>query len=208
MLPVENGILIGSDGAYNCAIDILYNDDYTHETVWLGWANTVFAIRQSDETGMIYAFCKIDSSANSSNYFPPSSVLSLSSEAQIAAINEWKSSVSEGRAASWQAYHDSIVAKYPDDAIIPQHYAILVSRDGGRHFEPLKRWKVDQIQPYGFWTIGHFRNGECVSGRYVNGYVRPIAISEGKHKYVSGGCDLSGDIFIRTNANSIVKVIE
>lgn len=208
MLPVENGILIGSDGAYNCAIDILYNDDYTHETVWLGWANTVFAIRQSDETGMIYAFCKIDSSANSSNYFPPSSVLSLSSDAQITAINEWKSSVSEGRAASWQAYHDSIVAKYPDDAIIPQHYAILVSRDGGRHFEPLKRWKVEKIQPYGFWTIGHFRNGECIAGRYVNGYVKPIAISEGKHKYVSGGCDLSGDIFIRTNANPIVKVIE
>lgn len=207
MLAMENGIIIGSDGAYNCAIDILYNDDITHDTVYVGPANTVFAIRQSDVTGMIYAFCKIDSSAKSTSYYPPASVLDLSGEEQTEAINNWKTSAGEATAVRWQAYYDSVIDHYPEDAIIPQHYAILVSRDGGKTFEPLKRWKVDAIEPYGFWTIGYFENGECLAGRYTGDYINPIVISEGRHRYVSGGCDLAGEIMVRTNASETVETI-
>lgn len=207
MLAVENGIIIGSDGAYNCAIDILYNDDITHDTVYTGPANTVFAIRQSDVTGMIYVFCKIDSSATSSSYYPPASVLNLSGEELTEAINSWKTSAGEAVAAKWQAYHDSVVDLYPEDAIIPQHYAILVSRDGGKTFETLKRWKVNVIEPYGFWATGYFENGECLAGRYAGKYINPIVISEGRHRYVSGGCDLTGEIMVRTNVSETVEPI-
>lgn len=209
MLALPYGILIGSDGAYNCALNLLYTDDKTYKTVYVGWANTVFAIRRSDETGFIYAFCKIDSSALSQKYYPPYSVLSLSGAEQEAAIQTWRTSDANPVYSKWLAYHDSVKDIFPDDAIIPTHYAILVSRDGGKSFEVLKKFDSPASGPDGFWTTGFATNGEILTGQYIStqGYAYPVVISEGKHKYVSGGCDLSGEIFIRTNPSAIATLL-
>ena len=203
MLPTEFGIFVGSDGAYNCKIDILENDDKTHRNVFKGWANTVFAIRKSDLSGMLYAFTKIDSSVNSTNYFPPVEALT-----DPDVIDTWHEDVGDNIYNTWKSYHDSVVGTYPDDAIRPQHYAILVSRDGGNYWEPLKRFTSSSEQANGFWTTGYFLNGECLTGRMINRQmVKPLVISEGKHRYVSGGCDLSGEIFVKTNNSATVEVI-
>lgn len=208
VLP-DSSILVGSDGAYNCAINIIYPDEKHYETVYHGWANTVFALRRSDLTGFIYAFCKIDSSALSQKYFPPYSVLSLSGAEQEAAIQAWRVSDANPVYTRWKDYHDSVKNWYPEDCIIPTHYAILVSRNGGRWFEVLKKYDSAESGPDGFWTVGQFINGEILAGHYKTdgGYVNPIIISEGKHKYVEGGCDLDGEIFIRTNSSDVAEVL-
>ena len=204
MLATPNGIFIGSDSAYNCEIDILYDDDSTHKTVFSGWANTVFAIRQSDVTGLIYAFTKIDSSVNSTNYFPPVGALTDAS-----VIDTWHTSVGDTIYNKWKSYYDSVIDIYPDDAIRPQHYAILVSRDGGMNWDVLKAFDSISTKANGCWTTGYFANGECLTGRMVDeNMAKPVVISEGRHKYVSGGCDLIGEIFVRTNTNSTVTPIK
>lgn len=209
MLALPYGILIGSDGAYQCAVNLLYPDDKTYKTVYVGWANTVFAIRRSDLTGFIYAFCKIDSSALSQKYFPPYSVLSLTGAAQEAAIQAWRVSDANPVYDRWKEYHDDMVDKFPEDAIIPTHYAILISRDGGRSFEVLKKYDSAESGPDGFWTTGQFINGEVLTGHYTTtgGYINPVVISEGKHNYGADGCDLEGEIFIRTNSGTDVDVL-
>lgn len=203
MLPTPSGIIIGSDGAYNLFIDVLENDDTTHYNVFTGWANTVFALRLSDITGFVYAFTKIDSAVNNVNYYPPISALTDPS-----AITTWQNSVPAATFDAWSNYRNSVLSEYPDDAIRPQHYAILVSRNGGNTWEVLRRWKCPSNGAYGFITTGQFLNGECITGLYNElGFVNPIIISEGKHKYISGGCDLDGEIFVRTNASSTVTVL-
>ena len=209
MLPLPYGILVGSDGAYNCAIHLIYPDDSTYKTAYVGYANTVFAIRRSDITGFIYAFCKIDGSATTQKYYPPYSVLSLSGAEQEAAIQAWRVSDANPVYTRWLDYYNSVKNSYPDDAIIPTHYAILVSRNGGDSFEILKQFESASSGPDGFWTTGQFINGEVLTGRYTtnNSYMNPIVISEGKHKYVSGGCDLSGEIFAKTNMSPITEIV-
>jgi hypothetical protein len=203
MLATEYGIFIGSDGAYNCDIDILYPDDTTHKKVYRGWANTVFAIRQSDVTGILYAFTKIDSSVNSLAYYPP--VVALTDPDEITA---WLASEAATYKAKWQAYHDSVIDIYPDDSIRPQHYSIIASRDGGMTWSPVKVFSCASTAANGCWTTGFFINGECLTGRMENGAsIKPVVISEGKHKYVSDGCDLSGEIFVRTNTNVTNELI-
>lgn len=217
MLATENGIFIGSDGERYCEIDWLHNDDYTHETVFSGWANTVFAIRRSDVTGLLYAFTKVDSSVNAKNSggydykYPPTSVFSAPDVWE--AIAEWKNHISQAQYDDWYQYYQDTVDNFPDDAIRPRHAAILVSRDGGKHWEVLISFEIG-VNPNGnnyidgFWTTGYFRNGECLTGKVSNTtIVNPIIISEGKHKYITGGCDLSGEIFVRTNTNSTVEVL-
>lgn len=216
LLATRNGLLIGSDGAYNCEIDLLYNDDTTHETVFSGWANTVFAIRRSDLTGFVYAFTKIDSSVTSEQYMPPYGVFHGTKSLEAWKAGDYTSGVAPAHLAEWEAYNASVANKYPDDALRPQHFAILISRDGGLRWEVLKAIPCDSRAAYGIWTIGQFRNGECLCGVYTGKYVgstfvtgvtNPMVISEGKHKYVSGGCDLDGEIFVRTNPSSIVEPI-
>ena len=202
MIATKDGIFIGSDGTM-LRIDWLHNDDVTHETVFRGWANTIFAIRQSDITGFLYAYTKIDSSVNISFLYPPATVLDGTTT-----IEEWKETVAEGSYNSWKRFHDEVVDIYPEDAIRPQHYAILISRDGGRNWEVLKYIKCLSTDANGFWTVGWFKNGEILAGVQEDYEIkRPIIISEGKHKYVSGGCDLGGEIFVRTNASSVVELI-
>lgn len=217
MLATEHGIFIGSDGERYCEIDWLHNDDYTHETVFSGWANTVFAIRRSDVTGLFYAFTKVDSSVNAKNSagydykYPPTSVFSASDVWE--AIAEWKTHISQGQYDDWYQYYQDTVDDFPDDAIRPRHAAILVSRDGGKNWDVLTAFDLG-VNPNGnnyidgFWTTGYFRNGECLTGKVSNTtIVKPIIISEGKHKYITGGCDLSGEIFVRTNSSNTVEVL-
>ena len=200
MCATPYGIFIGSDNAYNCDIDVLYNDDITHERVFRGWANTVFAIRCSDITGFLYAFTKIDSSVNSESYYPPVGALT-----DPDVIETWKNSVSSTVYDTWKAYYDSVIGEYPSDAIRPQHYGIIVSTDGGKNWKPLIRFDSSSESANGLWTTGYFTNGECLTGRMDNhASKKPIVISEGKHKYVSGGCDLSGEIFVRSNESAVV----
>lgn len=209
MLPMPYGMLLGSDGAYNENIDLLYNNDATHERLFTGWANTVFGLRVSDITGFIYAFSKIDISVNSAAYYPPVSVLSeQTEEAREVAINTWKNSGSATYYDQWKAYNETTKNKYPNDSIRPQHYGIIVSRDGGQHWEVLKKWEVPSTNYYGIWCIGQFENGECMCSRYDDhGIVSPLIISEGKHKYTENGCDLSGEVFVKTNTSNTVKII-
>lgn len=208
ILPTEYGLLIGSDNAYNVQIDLLLNDDKTHKTVFFGWANTVFAIRRSDITGIVYAFTKVDSSVNAEYAYPPYSAITSQAD-----LNTWKTT-SGHHVSRWQQYYDSIIDEYPEDAIRPCHYGIIVSRDGGLHWDVLKRFPLQQNPSTGntyidgFWTTGQFLNGECLTGKMEEGgYSNPVIISEGKHKYVADGCDLDGEIFVRTNASSIVELL-
>ena len=216
MLATPNGLLVGSDGAYNCEIDLVYADDKTHETVFSGWANTVFAIRRSDLTGFVYAFTKIDSSVSSVQYMPPYRVLTDTNYLEAWKAGNYTSGVAPAHLAEWEAYNASVKDKYPDDALRPQHFAILVSRNGGSIWEVLRAFPCDSGAAYGIWTIGQFHNGECLCGVYTGNYINgtfvtgvsnPMVISEGKHKYVATGCDLDGEIFVRTNASSIVELI-
>lgn len=206
LLPTPYGLIVGSDGAYNCDIDIVFNDEITHSKVFRMWANTVFATRVSDVTGIIYAFTKIDTSVNDTNYYPPTSVLDLPDP--WTGIATWQASVSSSVYDAWYEYYQSVVDEYPDDAIRPQHYAILYSTNGGMNWDVLRKFDSVSTEPNGIWCASEFKNGECLCGVHTsNGWDSPIIISEGKHKYVSNGCDLDGEILIRTNTNTIVNVL-
>lgn len=197
LFAVEDGLIIGSDSAYNCIMSKLYADDKTIKTNGKIWANTVFGIRQSDVTGWIYAFCKIDSSVGSTSYYPPISALTDPN-----ALNQWKSSAPKTTLDAWIEYSNSISSIYPQDAIRPQHCAILISKDNGETWQVLWKYKTGSGRGYGFITAGQFKNGECLAGwtaaRNEYDFMHPVVISEGQHKYVSGGIELDGNIFVRT----------
>lgn len=209
LFATPKGMIVGSDNAYNVQIDILCNDDVTHKTLYKGWANTVFAMRKSDITGFIYAFTKIDSSVNVTSYYPPSTILSAETPEEIAEIlATWRTAVGNTIYNKWLKYHNSVVDTFPDDCYLPTHYGILVSRDGGDTWEILFRIKASPNSAPGFRTGGRFVNGECAGGIYAGWeWKNPIAISEGKHKYVEGGCDFEGEILIRTNTSSIAPLL-
>ena len=209
MLPTQKGIIIGSDGTYNMDIDYLLSDDVTHVNVFDAWANTVFALRVSDVTGWIYAFTKIDVSISDDSIWPPISACSAESEADMwSIINTWKNQVSTNAYNAWIGYYRSVCKTYPEDCVRPQHYGIIVSKDNGATWTVCRTWKVSPEKNYGIWCVGQFKNGEILCNRYdENGINTPIILSEGKHKYVNGGCDFSGDIFIRTNSSDIAQII-
>ena len=211
MLAVKNGLVCGSDGGYECILSKAYfNFKSSQTSLWYKvksvctiWANVVFALRKSDVTGNIYAFTRIDSSVNVSSYYPP--VAAISDPAELAA---WKAT-NPLYLADWESYNEFAADKYPDDAIRPQHFAILVSEDDGDTWQLLKVFNTSS-NPRGFITCGQFRNGELVCGIVgdPSGYiVKPVVISEGKHKYGAGGLDLDGEIFIKLNASSAVTPI-
>jgi hypothetical protein len=199
LFPVPDGILAGSDGAYECIMSKIYSDGSVRTTSKT-WAGTVFAFRKSDVSGAIYAFTKIDSSVNSTVYFPPISAISDPS-----ALQDWLDSDPTNK-AEWQAYNAFIAPRFPDDAIRPQHCAIFVSYDNGETWSIFKRFNVTSAGAFGFWTTGQFRNGECLTGYVGSSYafVKPLIITEGKHKYGNSGLDLGGDIFVKLNTSSVV----
>ena len=157
IFPLASGFLVGSDSAYNCFIEKIDNNDKNHKRVYTGWANTVFAIRQSDVTGFLYAFCKIDSSSVSSLYYPQT-------DENGCYFYDNKRFTNRKR---WKYYYKSVINSYPEDAIIPKHSAILISKDEGNSWIPLLINKETGNTPAGYWTASDFCNGECLAG-YVN----------------------------------------
>nr|DAG49513.1 MAG TPA: hypothetical protein [Caudoviricetes sp.]DAN01696.1 MAG TPA: hypothetical protein [Caudoviricetes sp.] len=208
MLPTQKGIIVGSDGVYNMDIDYLLNDDITHINVFNAWANTVFALRISDITGWIYAFTKIDVAIQDPSIWPPISACSAENETDMwSIINDWKQGVTTSAYNAWIVYYRSICKTYPEDCVRPQHYGIVVSKDNGATWTVCKTWKVTPEKNYGIWCVGQFKNGEILCNRFdENGMNTPIILSEGKHKYVTDGCDFSGDIFIKTNSSNIAQI--
>ena len=191
MIAVQDAILIGSDGAYHCDIDMLMSDDKTHVKVSRIWANTIFAIRQSDLTGYLYAFTKIDSSVNELSYYPP--IEAIEDELEL---NSWKESQTEGVVSMWENYYNTTKDFYLEDCVRPQHCSILISKDFGKTWDVLYRVFTGSQNAAGFWTTGYFYNGECLTGFMGNDkkFKNPIIISEGKHQYKNGDIDLSVEI--------------
>ena len=205
--PTPHGILVGSDGTYNIDIDLVLLDDKTYVNVFNGWANTVFAIRKSDITGWLYAFTKLDVSVSDAAIFPPLSAVDATGTQLETILSTWHSQVGDTAYIAWRNYYNSIYASYPSDSIRPQHFGILVSKDDGATWEVCKRWKVPSTSYYGIWCVGQFINGECLCSRLTEaGITNPIVISEGKHKYQATGCNLDGEIFVRTNTSEIVEL--
>jgi hypothetical protein len=202
MFATPYGIIVGSDSAYWCDIDILLPDDTSHKKVSRIWADTVFGIRQSDQTGFIYAFCKIDSSVKSSSYMPQ---IDLSDDAAVAAY------IASHTSGAWRNYYDSMKDYYPGDAMRPTHFAILISRNYGKTWEVLYSGETGSINADGIWTIGYFRNGECLCGHVRStssssrDFVNPIIISEGRHKYTNGKISVDGDIFAKTLSSTNIE---
>ena len=199
MIAVPDGVIIGSDGAYELTMSKMIVDETKITTRGRVWANTCFGIRKSDVTGWIYAFGKIDSSVKLTSYMPPISAISDAS-----ALQSWKDSSPE-HLSQWEKYHNYTKDIYPNDCIRPQHFAILVSKDNGNTWEVAYREQVSSTSANGIWCVGYFKNGECLCGRFIEGQVKkPLVISEGKHKYSGNGVDLDGEIFIRTNTDSYI----
>lgn len=203
MIAVKNGLIVGSDTAYCCLMSKIYTDK-SHKTTGRMWANTVFAIRRSDVTGWLYAFTKIDSSVNSTDYMPPIEAIT---DAQV--LQNWIDS-SPLYLSDWQKMYDNIKDYYLEDCIRPQHCAILCSKDDGETWEIVFKKFVTSINPCGFPTTGYFRNGECLTGSTVNvdgslKFTNPIIVSEGKHKFTSNGLDVSSEIFSKTLSNSLIN---
>ena len=207
MIDTPYGILIGSDGAYFCDIDLLAADDKKHIRVSRAWANTIFAIRQSDISNNIYAFCKIDSAVKSSSYYPQ-----MADVTDTAALDAWIAS-NPSQKVAWREYNMAMKDVYPEDAVRPQHFMILMSSDWGKTWRIIYREAAGAINADGFWTTGYFRNGECLTGRVLStnasarDFAKPLVISEGRHKYTSDGIDCEGDIFIVTNTNNFVEAL-
>ena len=207
----ENGIIVGTDSSRHLELYLLRYDDTTLTKVFQGWANMCFSIRKSDYTGYLYAFSVIDVSALKSDLYPPLSV--FDSDNVWDGIAEWKNtliteygeSLGNRMYNNWYAYYDSVKDKYPDDAIVPRHYGILYSDDGGLTWKVLQRWFLETSNG-GCNNASLFFNGECLVGRQY-GIFEPIVISEGKHQYRNGGCDVSGEIFGKTNDNKIVHAL-
>lgn len=163
MLPTKLGLLIGSDSAYNCEINLLLYDNKTIVNVEKIWANTVFSIRISDLSGYIYAFTKIDSSVRDTLYFPPSAAIQ-----NPLVLNKWKMNAKDKYRIDWENYYNSIINKYPDDAIRPRNCAILISKDNGLSWNILSKMFVDSNEPSGFWTTGYFNKGKCLTGFFTS----------------------------------------
>lgn len=186
MLAVEDGLLIGSDGAYSCTLSKLYRNGLMQTKARI-WANTVFAIRRSDRTGWIYAFTKIDSSVNNPDYWPPVSAIDDKDE-----LAKW-TATGPAHYSDWLKYYRRCVSIYPEDAVRPQHCSILVSRDDGETWSIIHTEDVGPAGPSGFWTTGYFFDGECLTGFFKRTETmqieRPLIVCEKQ----------AGDVFTITN---------
>jgi len=202
MIAVPDGVLIGSDSAYSFLISKMYADESHAETKARFWASTCFGLRRSDATGWLYAFGKMDSSINTSNYMPPIEALT-----DQAALNTWIAS-GPTHLADWQKYHNNTKDVYPEDCIRPTHFGIYVSKDNGESWECIFRQQVTSQYADGILCVGYFRNGECLCARMVeHQFAKPLVISEGKHRYGANGLNLDGEIIIRTDTSTDVTAL-
>ena len=213
VLGVKDGVVIGSDGHYSCGVSKLYADMKTVKLCGRTAPGFIFNIRRSDLTGWLYAFTRIDNILQDPAKCPP-----IAAKTDAAALQNWKDNVADpGWLNLWTLYNQWAAKYYPDDAIRPEHAVILVSRDNGDTWEVLHYQKVsnNNASICGFITVGYFRDGECLAAVLESEpdtesgmvFTQPIVVSEGKKKHApNGGYDLAGEIFIVTNADTIVPV--
>lgn len=163
-------------------------------------------MRKSDITGWLYAFTINDASVDSTAYMPP--VSAITSED---ALNTWIASNPQ-HLSEWQEYNDMTKDVFPDDAVRPQHCAILISKNDGETWEILYKENLGTKGGVGFPIAGTFRNGECVvCVRKQDGadivVDFPIVISEGKHKYDVNGISIEGNICSKiVSSNNITRL--
>ena len=200
LIGTKNGLLIGSDGAYQGIFTKIDSNGHSHKCVGIFYANTIFGFRRSDLTGRIYAFAKIDSSINSDSVFPPVEALH-----DPDVIETWKASQSFGY-NRWKQYNDAVKDYFYEDAIRPLHAAILMSCDEGETWSIVYQHAFPESndKPCGFWTAGQFRNGECIFGLVDNvdgsaKFVNPVVVFEGNLRYDNSGAVTSELLYGRLN---------
>ena len=181
---VEDGILLGSDYSYWGMTYKVYGDN-SYRITGKYWANIIASIVESDVTGWLYAFGYIDASLADTNWYPPAEAIN-----DPEALQAWKES-NPVFLDQWQAYYDSMIGLYPNDAIRPQHTAILISKDRGESWEILCRLPYQLNRNPGIMKNGELAVAISSSAEGTG----TIIISEGRHKFGSEGVDVSGDIF-------------
>ena len=207
LIPVKDGVLVGSDGAYEGVVSKMYADDKTIRSVGKMWHGEFFGMRRSDLTGWIYAFTKIEPTVLNTAMFPP-----VSANTDPDVLSAWEADMIENRRGAykdWQRYNSYVSSHYTHDSIHPVSCAILVSKDEGDTWEVIWRKEVGTGGGNGFYCIGYFKNGECLAGLVTGDgtptFTNPIVISEGKKKRNSSGeYDLAGEIFIKTNTSNTI----
>lgn len=152
MHPTPTGLLLGSDGAYNTEIYKLNRRNHV-KLVYQGWAGTIFGFRRSPNTGLLYAFSKVDASIVEPHYMPPldGSVFSWFRAHMLEHMN-------------WLRYYMSCYFRFPQERVRPQSAAILVSDNDGDSWKILFKKRVGSTGNYGFWTAGQFVNNVCTFG--------------------------------------------
>ncbi len=195
VIGVPGGVVMGSDGQWGCAITKVLNDGRTAKLVGKIWASFIFNIRRSDRTGWLYAFSRLDNVI--ANKGVGTSCPPVDAMTDTSALDEWVNGSNQNTIAAWKEHNAFCSNYYPEDAIIPHHAAIMVSKDDGDTWEILRCEDVGKNGSGGFATVGYFRNGECLTGLISdngresgNIYVQPVVISEGES---------IGEIFIKTN---------
>ena len=212
VLGVKDGLLIGSDGHYSMGVSKLLTDGKTLKQCGRTAPGFIFNIRRSDVTGWIYAFSRIDNFVAEPARCPTVDCIN-----DAEALENWKTNVADPYYLKlWTEYNQWASKYYPEDAIRPQNSVIMVSRDEGDTWEVFKTVKVssNKASICGYITVGYFRDGECLVGllKPIEGtesgkeFVEPLIISEGKKKRTSNGYDLDGEIFIKTNASTVIPI--
>lgn len=187
---VDDGIILGSDWAYHGMLYKVYPDG-SYRTTTKFWANAIFAIRQSDLTGYLYAIGVIDAAVSSTAWYPPAEAID-----DPTVLQTWIDS-NPSRLAEWMEYYNSVISVWPDDAIRPQHSAILISKDKGETWEILLRMDGGTRGVFGIPKNGELSfNMASAAETYV--------ISEGKKKYTAQGIDCEGDVLIKLNDINVV----
>lgn len=157
-------------------------DDVNFELVQEFWSMDIFGFRVSDVTGYIYAYTIVDSAVNDRNYFPPREAID-----DMSVVTSWKAT-NPSKLSDWLKQYNKWKDIYPEDCIVPQHSAILVSRDGGHSWEVLA--KLKHTKTYGgFYSASELKNGEvafCGKCDITGWYYRAMFMKENSSGFKNG----------------------
>ena len=195
VIGVPGGVVMGSDGQWGCAITKVLNDGRIAKLVGKIWASFIFNIRRSDRTGWLYAFARLDNVIQNKGVGTSCPPVEAMTDANV--LEAWINESNQNVIKEWREHNTYCSKYYPEDAIIPHHGAIMVSKDDGDSWEILRYEDVGTNGSSGFVTAGYFRDGECLTGLVSdngresgNIFIQPVVISEG---------NTTGEIFIKTN---------
>lgn len=195
VIGVPGGVVMGSDGQWGCAITKVLDDGKTAKLVGKIWASFIFNIRRSDRTGWLYAFARLDNVIQNKGAGTSCPPVEAMTDASV--LEAWINGSKQNMIKEWREHNAYCSKYYPEDAIIPHHGAIMVSKDDGDSWEIIRYEDVGTNGSSGFITTGYFRNGECLTGLMSdngresgNIFIQPVVISEGSS---------TGEIFIKTN---------